>query len=375
MKNRSFLQSIYIVGVLGCLTLFGVFIFAGKQKTFSEQENRYLATFPIVSWKGILEGSVQKQLDNYANDQFPLRKEWMELSTDMEKKIGNSCINGVYLGKDGYYLEQVLDSQISKARYKNNLKMVQHFFSDGMKRKAMLLVPSRGCLLKDKLPKGAVMYNDTDLYQKGKNHINTGWLDIRKELWRAAKTKQVYFKTDHHWTLQGAYIAYTALQKEWGNKTVPYETFLPTRVSKHFLGTMYAKVLERHPQEDGLDIPKALPQPLKVTCDGEVRQGIYVEEKLQGNDKYAVYFGGNYGIVEIENPKATAGTLLVIKDSFANSLVPMLIGQYKKIIMLDLRYYNLSVKKIVQENPKADVLVLYEMSNFAKEEHLYKLLN
>ena len=67
--------------------------------------------------------------------------------------------------------------------------------------------------------------------------------------------------------------------------------------------------------------------------------------------------------------------MLVIKDSFANSLVPMLIGQYKKIIMLDLRYYNLSVKKIVQENPKADVLVLYEMSNFAKEEHLYKLLN
>lgn len=375
MKKKSILQGIYVVGIIGCLTIAGIYIFVGKTKYFSEQENRYLTTLPEISWKGITDGSVQEQLDKFASDQFPFRNQWMELSTALEKGIGNRCINGVYLGKDGYYLEQVLNSDISQTRYENNLTMLQQFLSKGKGKKAVMLVPSRGCILKDKLPNGAVMYEDATLYEKGYSMLQHSWIDLRADMQQAAKEKQVYFRTDHHWNLQGAYTAYTVLEKQWEGKTTPYESFSPTEVSKDFLGTMYAKVLEKNPKKDCLEVPKALPQNLKVTCDGETRQSIYEEEKLQGNDKYAVYFGGNYGIVEMENPQAKAGTLLVIKDSFANSFVPLLTENYKKIVMLDLRYYNLSVQKVLEENAGADILVLYEMSNFAKEGNLHKLLD
>lgn len=375
MKKKSILQGIYVVGIIGCLTIAGIYIFVGKTKYFSEQENRYLTTLPEISWKGITDGSVQEQLDKFASDQFPFRNQWMELSTALEKGMGNRCINGVYLGKDGYYLEQVLNSDISQTRYENNLTMLQQFLSKGNGKKAVMLVPSRGCILKDKLPNGAVMYEDATLYEKGYSMLQHSWIDLRADMQQAAKEKQVYFRTDHHWTLQGAYTAYTVLEKQWREKITPYESFSPTEVSKDFLGTMYAKVLEKNPKKDCLEVPKALPQNLKVTCDGEVRQSIYEEEKLQGNDKYAVYFGGNYGIVEMENPQAKGGTLLVIKDSFANSFVPLLTENYKKIVMLDLRYYNLSVQKVLEENAGADILVLYEMSNFAKEGNLHKLLD
>lgn len=375
MKKKSILQGIYVVGIIGCLTIAGIYIFVGKTKYFSEQENRYLTTLPEISWKGITDGSVQEQLDKFASDQFPFRNQWMELSTALEKGIGNRCINGVYLGKDGYYLEQVLNSDISQTRYENNLTMLQQFLSKGKGKKAVMLVPSRGCILKDKLPNGAVMYEDATLYEKGYSMLQHSWIDLRADMQQAAKEKQVYFRTDHHWTLQGAYTAYTVLEKQWEGKITPYESFSPTEVSKDFLGTMYAKVLEKNPKKDCLEVPKALPQNLKVTCDGETRQSIYEEEKLQGNDKYAVYFGGNYGIVEMENPQAKGGTLLVIKDSFANSFVPLLTENYKKIVMLDLRYYNLSVQKVLEENAGADILVLYEMSNFAKEGNLHKLLD
>ena len=375
MKKKSILQGIYVVGIIGCLTIAGIYIFAGKTKYFSEQENRYLTTLPEISWKGITDGSVQEQLDKFASDQFPFRNQWMELSTALEKGMGNRCINGVYLGKDGYYLEQVLNSDISQTRYENNLTMLQQFLSKGKEKKAVMLVPSRGGILKDKLPNGAVMYEDAALYEKGHSLLQHSWIDLRADMQQAAKEKQVYFRTDHHWTLQGAYTAYTVLEKRWKGKITPYESFLPTEVSKDFLGTMYAKVLEKNPKKDCLEVPKALPQDLRVTCDGETRQSIYEEEKLQGNDKYAVYFGGNYGIVEMENPQAKAGTLLVIKDSFANSFVPLLTENYKKIVMLDLRYYNLSVQKVLEENAGADILVLYEMSNFAKEGNLHKLLD
>lgn len=375
MKKKSILQGIYVVGIIGCLTIAGIYIFVGKTKYFSEQENRYLTTLPEISWKGITDGSVQEQLDKFASDQFPLRNQWMELSTTLEKGMGNSCINGIYLGKDGYYLEQVLNSDISQTRYENNLTMLQQFLFKGNGKKAVMLVPSRGCILKDKLPKGAVMYEDAALYEKGHSMLQHSWIDLRAGMQQAAKENQVYFRTDHHWTLQGAYTAYTVLERQWKGKITPYESFSPTEVSKDFLGTMYAKVLEKNPKKDCLEVPKALPQNLKVTCDGETRQSIYEEEKLQGNDKYAVYFGGNYGIVEMENPQAKGETLFVIKDSFANSFVPLLTENYKKIVMLDLRYYNLSVQKILEENAGADILVLYEMSNFAKEENLHKLLD
>ena len=102
MKKKSILQGIYVVGIIGCLTIAGIYIFVGKTKYFSEQENRYLTTLPEISWKGITDGSVQEQLDKFASDQFPFRNQWMELSTALEKGIGNRCINGVY--REGWIL-------------------------------------------------------------------------------------------------------------------------------------------------------------------------------------------------------------------------------------------------------------------------------
>ena len=98
-------------------------------------------------------------------------------------------------------------------------------------------------------------------------------------------------------------------------------------------------------------------------------------DKLKQKDKYGVYFGGNHGYVKIENQEATSeDTLLLLKDSFAHSMTPFLMRDYKTILLVDLRYYNESVFDLLQQYPKAEVLVLYERSNFAKEENLRKLM-
>lgn len=66
-------------------------------------------------------------------------------------------------------------------------------------------------------------------------------------------------------------------------------------------------------------------------------------------------------------------TLLVIKDSFANSLAPFLTADYENILMLDLRYFNGSVKNLVSSGV-TDIMFVGEMSNVAKDENLFKLL-
>ena len=125
---------------------------------------------------------------------------------------------------------------------------------------------------------------------------------------------------------------------------------------------------------DTLIIPENIPD-CQITCDGKKRDGIYEWSKLKEKDKYAVYFGGNYGIVEIENEESEVDkTLVIIKDSYANSMVPYLLSHYKRIVMLDLRYYNESVKSLIEKENPDQLLVLYEMSRFSKDSNLFKIM-
>ena len=125
---------------------------------------------------------------------------------------------------------------------------------------------------------------------------------------------------------------------------------------------------------DTIEIPEKLPE-AEITCDGQTRDDVYDMTKKDQKDKYAVYFGGNYGEVDIKikNPDNDR-TLLIVKDSFANSMVPFLMKDYAQIRMIDLRYFKKSVKKYLEENPADEVLVLYEMSSFAQADQLNKLM-
>lgn len=63
----------------------------------------------------------------------------------------------------------------------------------------------------------------------------------------------------------------------------------------------------------------------------------------------------------------------MFKDSFANCLVPFLLEQYDQVTMIDLRYCRKSVINILQQKKDAEILFLYEMSNFAEDNNMWKL--
>ncbi len=101
---------------------------------------------------------------------------------------------------------------------------------------------------------------------------------------------------------------------------------------------------------------------------------IYNMDVLKGKDKYTVFFGGNHSVTDIKTPNNTGKTLLIIKDSFAHSLAPFLIKDYDRIVMLDLRYFNKSLKKYLNENEITDLLVLYSTPDFAEDANIGRLL-
>ncbi len=364
----------YIVLFVGVLGAGGARITFGAQKTFSENENRVLTKMPKATWTDIKKGEFQKKLENATCDQFPMRDRWLEVATCADKAMGQSCINGVYLGKQGYLLEQVLDSDLSQKTYKNNLQMIKMMAEDINVDYQVMMIPSPATVMKCMLPNNAVMYDAESMEQTGKDLFKEHWLDVTSPLQQKAKDTQVYFKTDHHWNLYGAYEGYTTFAKANEIETKSMTSFDVRIASEDFLGTMYSKVLTANPSKDKLCLIENLPENLSVKRDGKDCE-LYDLEKLQKKDKYAVYFGGNYGLVEMDNPDgAKDETLIVIKDSFANSMVPFLLNDYKRVVMIDLRYYTSSVKEFIKSQNHPSVLVLYEMSNFAKDDHMYKLL-
>lgn len=367
------IKSIFIIIVFAALAVPGLVIWLSPDKTYSANENRYLQTRPSFSWEKVFSGDLQNELTDFASDQFFERDFWTETATIIKKGAGYDDIGGVFLGKDHYYFEKVEDEDISPSRFSQNLSFVNKFIQDNKDLdSAVMLVPSPGTILSDKLPKGAELYNSTGMYAQAESMLKgTSFIDLRPQLQEAAGD-YIYYRTDHHWTARGAYIGYRQYCQAKGITPKSYDEFGVVCASKDFYGTLYSKALDPAAVPDEVDIPESLPK-VTVEYDGTKHDSVYDESKLQTKDKYTVFFGGNYGEVVINTDSDSEKTLLVIKDSFANSMVPYLLDDYSRIIMVDLRYYRGNLQQEVEDNSVTDLLFLYEMSNFAQDNNLYKL--
>ena len=141
-------------------------------------------------------------------------------------------------------------------------------------------------------------------------------------------------------------------------------------MSTTFRGTLYSKVLLPDSPYDTVSIASDAAI-RSMDCDGEVSDSLYSMAALEEKDHYKIFMGGNYAKVVIDTGANTGKSLLVVKDSFANSFLPFLVKDYDTITVLDLRFYREGVQPLADEAD--DVLVLYELTNFAADKNLYKL--
>ncbi len=392
-EQKHHVSALYVILVVGALAVCGICMFVLPQRTYSENENRYLTTFPKLSTESIQSGEAQQALTEAAADQFPMRDAWMKLSMGCKYLLCKREANGIYVGADGQLFEKKLDSDLSMDNYRTNLQYVTAMAQTTDADVSVMLIPSAATILSDKLPTRAVSYDATPYEEQGMllcEADSVRWIQTKEALTRAAHDgAKVYFSTDHHWTTYGAYAGANTYLEASHRQTQALSAYDVQTASEGFYGTLYSRIAGM-PQikAEKLELPQNLPEELLIETDGApadaVRAdgthampeltGIYDLEKLDTKDKYAVYFGGNYGRLTIRDPKAEgAGKLLIIKDSYVNSMVPYLCGDYEQITMLDLRYYNASVPELLTEGWD-EILVCYEMSNFIIERNIFKLI-
>ena len=355
------MKKLYFGLFLGLMVLGGISIFATGQKTFSENENRYLKTVSSISSTSDVESVLA--------DQFPLRDQWLSLASSMRYACLSREINDTYIGTDGYLFDKCSEGDFNLRQYKNNLAFINKF-ADAYSVNGfdVVLVPSPYTILSDYLPGNAPVYDADAKYQLAQQTLNSSVVlqDLRSTFQLLTDSTQVYYRTDHHWTTRAAYAAFRKIIDGRSDAKAVEDAINAdmTTVTDRFHGTLYSRVLLRNGIYDAIEAP--------VVSSGQSDSDIlYDNAKLDTKDKYAYFLGGNIGRLDIDG--TGDGNLLLVKDSFANCMVPYLAQKYKHITILDLRYFNENIAQLMNEGHFDRVMVLYEMSNFADDANLFKL--
>ncbi|MDE6590958.1 MAG: hypothetical protein K2K53_11565 [Oscillospiraceae bacterium] len=385
--------SIFIT-VLFCLFTFGfgVALILSPSRDFSEQENRYLSQFKAPTPDSLISGEFMEDFEDYVTDQFPLRDAWIQLKALSERALGKQENNGVYFGTDG----QTLFAQFKAPSQEELAKRVGFVNTLGANLDVPVyfsLVPDKSWALSYLLPANAPNVDDGSTIDgaMGLCGENVTFLDLRQALATTCGNTDPmamgpFYRTDHHWTTMGAQRAYSALMEGMGLTGqaedldgLSYQVLSYNEVSDSFYGTTYSSSGAGWVEPDRIHtvIPEGGTKG-HVTVTGypegkPIESSLYHPEKLEVKDKYAYFLGGNQPLCVIQNPDAQGGKLLVIRDSYSDSLAPFLAEEFQEVHLFDLRYTNMSLKQYVEQNGIDRVLVLYSASNFTTDINLFKM--
>ena len=344
----------------------------------SDVENRTLAQFPEFSWENLKDGSFTKGVENYFADQFPLRDQWTGLKARTEQVLGKREFNGVYLCGDALIakVEPPKDGLEEK-----NLSYVSRLAESAEVPVYLGLIPSAAEIWRDRLPKGAESWDQAAFIARAAELEGVEFVDFLTALRDHAGERTwegIFYRTDHHWTTLGAYYGYAALMEALGRgEEVPEPEAVKARdlpVSNGFQGTLYSQSGIHWLEPDSIEF-WVEESGLTVTSwrDGTPKEaGLYDYDYLGKKDKYSAFLGGNQPLCVIQNPEGE-GKLLVIRDSYADSLAPFLALRFEEVHLLDPRYYRYSAAKYAEDNGLDAIAVVYSVPNFITDRNLVLL--
>lgn len=363
--------------VLFCsfIGVFFLLFFIAPKQTFSPLEKRVLAQMPSFSLKEELnlerESKFSEEFDSYLADHFFGRNFWVGLNAYYELYTGRNGLHDVYAGKDGYILEKPVTVTDVNTRYtENRIEYIKSFAQETGIKPTVMIIPSTGYIQPDKLPALADEYKDdilmSQLYQRMGDTVQP--LDITAALGEQAASRQIFYRTDHHWTSTGAYTAYEEYCKSAGLTPVAEEAFTKTSYGG-FTGTTYSRSALWLNRSDTLELWQG-PNPLEIWIqDTETTtDSPFFTEYLTQPDKYPIYLDGNRGLVRITNAKGNGQRLLLVKDSFGNCLAPFLAQNYSEVLIIDLRAYKKGdVAQLVKNEGIDHILIEYCLNQFVND--------
>ena len=318
----------------------------------SDAERRPLEQFPAVSGESLLSGQFMKDFADYAVDQFPLRDGFRSLNAYLTYYLlGQKDNNGIYLS-DGYAAK--MDYPLDEGSVSNALTRfmeLHELYLEGSEVH-FALVPDKSYYLAEEA--GVLSIDYDALYAHVAESLPWAELiDLREYL-----TIDDYSRTDSHWRQEQIVPAAQAIAQKLG-VTVP--EFQQMAIDRPFYGVYYGQAALPMEPDTMYYLTNGVLENCTVTIhDSGTTAAVLDTTKLGSRDLYDVFLSGGAAVLEINNPAGQAGKeLIVFRDSFGSSMVPLLLNDYETVWVLDTRYVNPAMLGNFVDFRGQDVLFLY----------------
>ncbi|MCP1102548.1 hypothetical protein M2454_000843 [Aequitasia blattaphilus] len=378
MKKNHY-QALLTVMLLIIILGFPLFSILIPDRKYSKAERRVLDTSPTFNLETWKDGSFGSNMESYLTDQFPGRDTLVYGNGLINRFLGNNLSQGVYNGKNGFLIQafHIEDSTLST----KSTKAIQSFLAENNYANGyILLAPTASEILKDKLPKGAPVDSQEKWFEENTSQVSGENVTVVNlfEPFQSSEKDTLFYKTDHHWTTQGAYIGYQSLISAMFPDAEPIQ-WEEKEICTNFQGTLMSKSGYYSGKKDTISIYTLKNMDVNYIVDYVESQQktatVYSSEGLEGDDPYEVFFGGNHSHIKITTDQKTDRKLIVFKDSYANSLIPFLIPYFSEIDVIDPRYYAGSVSQLMANSSYTDILFLYNIETYCEDNSLVQILS
>ena len=368
-------------------------------KAFSEEENRVLTTAPALTPDSLRDGSFATALTQYYSDQIPLRGLCLDLHALSELSLGRGEVNGVLVGvqtdrqlavrRPDVFVrrtERAEDTDLFRTAHVEAglaalVRLDAALRADG-RTLCVLLPPRTVDVAADALSYPSTLSdaldNTINAELEGINHVNI----LSEMRARYNVGESVYFRTDHHWTMRGAYVAYTAIMASLGRADdILPESAFTIRAVEGFYGTSHARAglssispdtLELYVAADGSDANYAV-------CDENGRAvtdaGFISEKFLFTKDKYGALLDGTHRLLTVTDTTVPPGSrprLLLARDSFGSALAPFL-ARHFDLVAVNLTGGMTDLSTLADEYACDGVLVVCNRENLITSDCLVRL--
>ncbi len=356
MKNK-------IIRAIGAAALAAVwlsltaFAWFGPKKELSESERRPLEPMPVLTMDRLLSGDFVEDFEGFSLDQFPLRDSFRSLKSLFHYYVlGQKDNNGIYLA-DGYAakLEYPLDQSSVDHAVKRFQNIYDSYLADTGSRIWFSVVPDKGYYLgqENGYP---VMDYEALFTQLEKDLPWAEFVDLTDDL-----NVQSYYRTDTHWRQEQLFPAAQTLCEAMGVAKPDAADYTVTELERPFYGVYYGQAaLPMDPEKLSILESQLLSSCTVYSYEDDSTTQVYDMDKLTSRDLYDVFLSGPRSLLRIDNPNAeTDRELIVFRDSFGSSMVPLLVQGYRSVTLVDIRYLSSAQLGKYLEFTGQDVLFLY----------------
>ncbi|OKZ86317.1 MAG: hypothetical protein BHW04_07330 [Clostridium sp. 29_15] len=357
--------------------LFTVIDIINSPNEFSELENRKLSQMPILSLKSYIDTSFSSDYEKYINDQFFLRDNWIDLKSRIEYLLGKRENNDIIFGKENYLFKKF--TTFNDEMLENNLNSIITFTNNYNKEVDFFIIPNSYAVYDELTPRYLPLVDQLSLINsinsylslKSNDHINT--INVAEELLKN-KDDYIYYKTDHHWTSYGAYLAYLTYMDYLGLEIVDINNLEKITIN-NFLGTYYNRSKYFKADSDFITYYNILG--LHIEIDGKEQLSLMDLDKFKVSDKYSAFLWGNNGLTKVINENISeerkGSSILIFKDSYANSFIQFLSYNYEIIDIIDLRYFKESIRNFMKDKDYNEILIMYSFNNLSTDINIRRL--